>query len=84
MCGTVFDALKPKAYFVIGVLFPHDKADMDHFRERSTPLNELDEGGSGRWHYQNKGLQQSVKLSGAYIHRHVTPEPFVELRGSDS
>jgi hypothetical protein len=31
--GTVFDALKPRGYFVIGDLFPHGKADMDCFRE---------------------------------------------------
>jgi len=40
---TVFDALKPKGYFVIGDLFPHGKADMDYFRERSTLINELDQ-----------------------------------------
>ena len=47
--GTVFDALKPKGYFVIGDLFPHGKADMDFFGEHSTLINELDQGGSGRW-----------------------------------
>jgi cyclopropane fatty-acyl-phospholipid synthase-like methyltransferase len=45
---TVFDALKPGGYLVIGDLFPHGKADMDYFRERSTLLSELDQGGSGR------------------------------------
>lgn len=57
--GTVFDALKPKGYFVIGDLFPHGKADMDYFRERSTLINELDQGGSGRWHYQIKVLRKA-------------------------
>ena len=56
---TVFDALKPKGYFVIGDLFPHGKADMDYFRERSTLINELDQGGSGRWHYQIKVLRKA-------------------------
>lgn len=55
---TVFDALKPKEYFVIGDLFPHGKADMDYFRERSTLINQLDQGGSGRWHYQIKVLRK--------------------------
>ncbi len=56
---TVFDALKPKGYFIIGDLFPHAKADMDYFRERSTLINELDQGGSGRWHYQIKVLRKA-------------------------
>jgi cyclopropane fatty-acyl-phospholipid synthase-like methyltransferase len=56
--GTVFDALKPGGYFVIGDLFPHGKADMDYFRERSTLINELDQGGSGRWQYQIKVLRK--------------------------
>ena len=56
---TVFDALKPKGYFVIGDLFPHGKDDMDYFRERSTLRNELDQGGSGRWHYQIKVLRKA-------------------------
>jgi cyclopropane fatty-acyl-phospholipid synthase-like methyltransferase len=55
---TVFDALKPRGYFVIGDLFPHDKADMNYFRERSTLTDELDQGGSGRWHYQIKVLRK--------------------------
>jgi cyclopropane fatty-acyl-phospholipid synthase-like methyltransferase len=40
--GNVFDALKPRGYFVIGDLFPQAKADTDYFRERSTLINELD------------------------------------------
>jgi cyclopropane fatty-acyl-phospholipid synthase-like methyltransferase len=55
---TVFDALKPREYFVIGDLFPHDKADMNYLRERSTLIKELDQGGSGRWHYQIKVLRK--------------------------
>jgi hypothetical protein len=50
--GTVFDALKPKGYLVIGDLFPHDKADMDFFSEHSTLVSELAQGGSGRWDYK--------------------------------
>ncbi len=57
--GTVFDALKPAGFFVIGDLFPHDKADMDYFRDRSTLINELDESGSGPWVYKIKVLRKS-------------------------
>lgn len=55
---TVFDALEPGGHFVIGDLFPHGKGDMDYFRERSTLTNQLDQGGSGRWHYQIKVLRK--------------------------
>ena len=54
---TVFDALKPKGYFVIGDLFPSSKADMDYFRERSTLVDERHEGRYGRWDYQIKVLR---------------------------
>ncbi|MGA9507251.1 MAG: methyltransferase domain-containing protein [Candidatus Sulfotelmatobacter sp.] len=57
--GTVFDALKPGGYFLIGDLFPHDKADMDYLHERSTLVDELDQGGSGRWQYQIKVLRKN-------------------------
>ena len=57
--GTVFDALKPGGYFVIGDLFPHGKADMDYFRERLTLINESDEGGSGPWAYKIKVLRKA-------------------------
>jgi SAM-dependent methyltransferase len=50
--GTVFDALKPKGYLVIGDLFPHHKADMDFFSEHSTFVSEFAQGGSGRWDYK--------------------------------
>lgn len=56
---TVFDALKSGGYFVIGDLCPHGKADMDNFRERSTLTNQLDQGASGRWHYQIKVLRKA-------------------------
>jgi hypothetical protein len=39
--GTVFDALKPGGYFVIGDLFPHGIADMDYFRERANLMKVL-------------------------------------------
>ena len=55
---TVFDALKPKGFFVIGDLFPHGKADMDYFRERSTLIDELNEGSYGRWDYKIKVLRK--------------------------
>ena len=56
--GTVFDALKPTGVFVIGDLFLHGKADRDYFRERSTLINELEEGGSRRWAYKIKVLRK--------------------------
>jgi SAM-dependent methyltransferase len=56
---TVFDALKPRGLFVIGDLFPHGKADMDYFRERSTLMNELAESGSGPWAYKIKVLRKA-------------------------
>jgi cyclopropane fatty-acyl-phospholipid synthase-like methyltransferase len=57
--GTVFDVLKPGGCFVMGDLFPRGKADMDYFRERSTLVEELDQGGSGRWRYQIKVLRKA-------------------------
>jgi cyclopropane fatty-acyl-phospholipid synthase-like methyltransferase len=57
--STVFDALKSRGFFVIGDWFPHDKADMDYFRERSTLINELDESGSGPWVYKIKVLRKA-------------------------
>ena len=56
--NTVFDALKPGGYFVIGDLFSHAKADMDYFHEQSTLTDELDQGGSGHWQYQIKVLRK--------------------------
>ena len=56
---TVFDALKPGGFFVIGDLFPRDKADMDYFRQRSTRIKELDESGAGRWKYKIKVLRKT-------------------------
>jgi cyclopropane fatty-acyl-phospholipid synthase-like methyltransferase len=55
---TVFDALKPRGFFVIGDLFPHGKADMDYLRQHSTLINELDESGSGPWAYKIKVLRK--------------------------
>jgi cyclopropane fatty-acyl-phospholipid synthase-like methyltransferase len=57
--GTVFDALKPRGFFVIGDLFPHDKVDMDYFRDRSTLIDEFDESGSGPWAYKIKVLRKA-------------------------
>lgn len=58
---TVFDALKSGGYFVIGDLFPRGRADMDYFGERSTPMDEFDEGSFGRWHYKIMVLKKTVK-----------------------
>jgi len=55
----VFDALKPRGFFVIGDLFPHGKADMDYLRQHSTLINELDESGSGPWAYKIKVLRKA-------------------------
>jgi cyclopropane fatty-acyl-phospholipid synthase-like methyltransferase len=59
---TVFDALKPRGFFVIGDLFPRDKADMDYFRKRSTLIKELDESGSGPWAYKIKVLRKHKQM----------------------
>ncbi len=56
---TVFGALKQGGFFVLGDLFPHEKADMNYFREHATLINELDEGGSGRWVYKVKVLRKT-------------------------
>jgi cyclopropane fatty-acyl-phospholipid synthase-like methyltransferase len=57
--GTVFDALKPGGYFVIGDLFPHGKGDTDYFRERSRLIDDLHEGSHGRWDYKIKVLRKA-------------------------
>src|SRR5262249_20592724 len=56
--ANVFDALKPNGHFVIGDLFPHAKDDMDYFRERSTLIDELQEGSYGRWDYKIQVLRK--------------------------
>lgn len=55
---TVFDSLKPKGYFVIGDLFPHNKADMDYFHDRSIVMEELADGGLGHRNYGIKVLRK--------------------------
>jgi trans-aconitate methyltransferase len=55
--ATVFDALKPGTFFVIGDLFPDDKADLDYFREHSVLINESNESGSGPWNYKIRVLR---------------------------
>jgi len=55
--STVFNALKPGGFFLIGDLFPHDKADMAYFRRRSTLLEELALGGRAPWRYKVKLLR---------------------------
>jgi SAM-dependent methyltransferase len=56
--ATVFDVLKPGGFFVIGDLFPDDKADLDYFRECSVLINESDESGSGPWKYKIRLLRR--------------------------
>jgi SAM-dependent methyltransferase len=56
--GTVFDALKPEGFFVIGDLFPRGKTDVDYLHERSTLIDELHEGDSGPWAYKIKLLRK--------------------------
>lgn len=55
---TVFGALRPRGYFVIGDLFPHMNADMKYFQRHATLLNEVTESESGRWSYRIKVLQR--------------------------
>jgi cyclopropane fatty-acyl-phospholipid synthase-like methyltransferase len=55
---TVFDMLKAGAFFVVGDLFPHDKADMVYFLERSTLTKEVDGGGSEAWAYKIRVLRK--------------------------
>jgi cyclopropane fatty-acyl-phospholipid synthase-like methyltransferase len=55
---TVFDVLKPKGFLVIGDLFPHERTDMNYFRQRSTLIREVDEGSSGPWAYKIKVLRK--------------------------
>ena len=67
--ATVFDVLKPGAFFVIGDVFPQDKADIDYFRGRSNLADELDESGSGPWAYKIKVLRKHVAAGGPLIGR---------------
>ncbi|HZQ22186.1 MAG TPA: class I SAM-dependent methyltransferase [Terriglobales bacterium] len=59
---AVFDVLKSGGFFVVGDVFPHHKADMDYFRERSTVVNDLNEGGSGGWPYKIMALRKQRKI----------------------
>jgi len=61
---TVLEALRLGGLFVIGDLFPHEKADMDYFRECWTLIKELEEGGSGPWVYKIKVLQKVNRRGG--------------------
>ena len=56
--GMVFDVLKSGSFFVIGDLFPDDKADLDYFRECSVLINGSDESGSGPWKYKIRVLRK--------------------------
>ena len=56
--ATVFNVLKPGAFFVIGDLFTDDKADLDYFREHAVLISESDESGSGAWKYKIRVLRR--------------------------
>jgi SAM-dependent methyltransferase len=56
--GNVFDALKSRGCFVIGDLFPHEKADLDYFRARATLIGEADEMSPGAPNYKIKVLRK--------------------------
>lgn len=50
--GTVFSALKPGGYFVIGDLFPGLKQDLAYFNEMCETVEEEGTGESGEWAYR--------------------------------
>lgn len=50
--GTVFDAIKPGGYFVLGDLFKPDNTDLKYLREHATLINELDQGKAKPWIYK--------------------------------
>lgn len=56
--ANVFEVLKPGAYFVIGDLFPHEKADLGFLRKRSTLVHQSAASGFGRQDYNIKVLQK--------------------------
>ena len=56
---TVFDVLKGEGFFVIGDLFPHEKADEKYFREHSTLIAEVHQKGSEPWAYRIKVLRKA-------------------------
>lgn len=60
---TIFDALKPGGYFVIGDLFPNDDADMDSFLQHAKLVQEIDESGSTSWPYKIKVLRRHPPLN---------------------
>lgn len=55
--GTVFDALKPEGYFVVGDLFRH-KADTEYFEERAALVDELEGSGLGDRGYKMKVMRK--------------------------
>jgi len=57
--GTVFDALKPRGYLLIGDWFPRAKADMNYLLKRSTLVNEFDNGGVGLRDYRIKVFRKA-------------------------
>lgn len=56
--GTIFDALKPGGFFVIGDLFPQGKSDANDLPGRLKLIDELHEGDSGPWSFKIKVLRK--------------------------
>jgi cyclopropane fatty-acyl-phospholipid synthase-like methyltransferase len=55
---TVFKALKPKGYFVIADLFPHNKTEMNYFLGRSNLIEEIEGSPLGVRSYKIKVLKK--------------------------
>jgi cyclopropane fatty-acyl-phospholipid synthase-like methyltransferase len=55
---NVFGALKHRGYLVIADLFPHEKAEMDYFRERATLINQANEMNAEAPNYKIKVLRK--------------------------
>ena len=55
---NVFEVLKPGAYFVIGDLFPHEKADTDFLMKRSSLVYQSADSGFGHRDYGIKVLKK--------------------------
>lgn len=56
--ANVFEVLKPGAYFVIGDLFPHEKADSDFLMKRSTLVQQSADSDFGHRDYRIKVLKK--------------------------
>jgi SAM-dependent methyltransferase len=56
--ATVFSALKPGGFFVIGDFFPDDKSDLNYFLDRSVVINESEESNLMPWKYKIRVLRK--------------------------